>query len=103
MHEDQPGINGVSEMLDPNSVLSPYLPNKKLYHCPADNYIDPNSGQVHIRSISMNSAVGTIYYHPYYNPDHRHWTRPVNGGWLTGSAYNSSQSKPGVPMVKPRR
>src|ERR1017187_7242462 len=47
---------------DPNSVLSPYLPNKNLYHCPADNYVDQYAGgQVHVRSYSMNSAVGTIY------------------------------------------
>src|SRR5882757_5141225 len=30
-------LGGVSELLDPNSVLSPYLPNRALYQCPADN------------------------------------------------------------------
>jgi prepilin-type N-terminal cleavage/methylation domain-containing protein/prepilin-type processing-associated H-X9-DG protein len=87
--EDQPGINGVSEMLDPNTVQSPYLPNKALYHCPADQYIDPNSGKIHIRSISMNSAVGTVFFSATA-------TQPigtaVGGGWLTGASYNSSQT-----------
>ena len=60
---DRPYTLGqVSELLDPNSVLSPYLPNRAIYHCPADNYIDPYAGHsVHVRSISMNSAVGTIF------------------------------------------
>jgi prepilin-type N-terminal cleavage/methylation domain-containing protein/prepilin-type processing-associated H-X9-DG protein len=88
---DQPGINGISEMLDPNSVLSPYLPNKKLYHCPADNYIDPNNGQIHIRSISMNSAVGTVFNTHYTTPTIAIGTA-VGGGWLPGAAYNSSQN-----------
>ena len=56
-------ITGVSELLDPNSVLSPYLPSRALYHCPADEYVDINAGnQVHVRSYSMNSAVGTRFY-----------------------------------------
>jgi len=60
---DAPANNGgLSELLDPNSLLSIYLPNKAVYHCLADNYIDPNSRQVHVRSYSMNSAVGTIWW-----------------------------------------
>src|ERR1019366_1865778 len=59
---DAPGNGGLSELLDPNSVLSPYVPNKAVYHCAGDNYIDPNAHKVHVRSYSMNSAVGTIWY-----------------------------------------
>lgn len=82
---------GVSELLDPNSVMSPYLPNRKVYHCPADNYIDPYAGnQVHVRSYSMNSAVGTVYSSATANTP---IGSRVGGGWLLGNSYNSSQSK----------
>jgi prepilin-type N-terminal cleavage/methylation domain-containing protein len=54
---------GISELLDPNSLLSTYIPNKALYHCPADNYIDSFAqNKVHVRSYSMNSAVGTLWW-----------------------------------------
>ncbi len=84
---------GVSEMLDPNSVLSPYLPNRALYHCPADNYVDSYGGnQVHVRSYSMNSAVGTIFNSSSFalgdgGTDPRPVGSPVGGGWLSGSSY----------------
>ena len=81
---------GVSELLDPNSVLSPYLPNKGIYHCPADNFIDPYAQhKLHVRSISMNSAVGTVFSSPTA-------TQPigsaVGGGWLPGKGYNGNQT-----------
>jgi len=85
---------GVSELLDPNSVLSPYLPNKSLYHCAADNYIDPYAGhKVHVRSYSMNSAVGTIYNSStdMGGSDNRPVGSPVGGGWLPGASYNAGQ------------
>ncbi len=80
----------VSQLLDPNSVLSPYLPNRALYHCPADNYADQNAGGgVHVRSVSMNSAVGTLFYNATA-------AKPigtaVDGGWLPGASYNGSQT-----------
>lgn len=81
-------VGGVSEMLDPNSVLSPYLPNRNLYHCPADNYVDPYGGnQIHVRSYSMNSAVGTIFASSTANGgmDPRPVGSAVDGGWLPGS------------------
>ena len=34
---------GTKELLDAHSLLSRYLANVAVYHCPADNYIDPNS------------------------------------------------------------
>jgi prepilin-type N-terminal cleavage/methylation domain-containing protein/prepilin-type processing-associated H-X9-DG protein len=82
-------IGKVSELLDPNTVLSSYLPNRNLYHCPADIYIDPNNKQVHVRSYSMNSAVGTVYSSATaQNPV----GKPVGGGWLTGASYNANQT-----------
>jgi len=80
---------GALELTDPNTLLSPYATNSSVYHCPADNYIDPFSHVVHPRSYSMNSAVGTIWW-SYYNfgPP---LGSPVQGGWLPGAAYNASQ------------
>jgi prepilin-type processing-associated H-X9-DG protein len=78
----------ISELLDPNTVLSTYVTNKAVYRCPADNYIDPNSHQVHVRSYSMNSAVGTVYWGGNVPP----LGSPVQGGWLSGSAYYSMQT-----------
>ena len=89
--KDYPSIAGISEMLDPNTVLSPYLKTKSIFHCPADQYLDPNAGnQLHTRSYSMNSAVGTIYSSP--NPPSQPIGATVDGGWLPGSAYNSGQT-----------
>src|SRR5665213_1935198 len=79
---------GQKELEDPNSELSPYLPNPNIYHCPADNYIDLYSHTVHARSYSMNSAVGTTYssLYLYGKPP---IGSPVNGGWLTGADINN--------------
>ena len=87
--------NEPSQLVDPNSVLSPYLPNRALYHCPADNYIDPYAGKaVHARSISMNSAVGTIYNSSIEmgGSSGRHLGEAVGGGWLPGLSYNDGQT-----------
>ncbi len=85
---DAPANTGLSELMDPNSVLSANLPSKAVYRCPADNYVDPNSHVVHVRSYSMNSAVGTVFSTataalPIGSP--------VVGAWLSGS-YNASQT-----------
>ena len=81
---------GVSELLDPNSVLSPYIQNRAVYHCPADNYIDPYAGnQIHVRSVSMNSAIGTVYFSA---TGAKPIGTAVGGGWLPGSGYNDSQT-----------
>jgi prepilin-type processing-associated H-X9-DG protein len=83
----------ISELLDPNTVLSPYVTNKAVYHCPADNFIDPQSHQVHVRSYSMNSAVGTMWYSSSaYTAGGPPLGSPVQGGWLNGNAYNSRQT-----------
>jgi prepilin-type processing-associated H-X9-DG protein len=82
-----------SEFTDTNSLLSAYLTNPAVYHCPADNYIDPNSGKLHVRSYSMNSAIGTIWSQVLYwgDPSPPVGT-PVAGGWLPGYAYNGNQA-----------
>jgi prepilin-type N-terminal cleavage/methylation domain-containing protein/prepilin-type processing-associated H-X9-DG protein len=88
---DRPYLNGgVSELLDPNTLLSPYVKNRAVYHCPADNYIDPYAGHsVHVRSYSMNSAVGTIFSSSTAmgGNDSRSVGSPIEGGWLSGSGY----------------
>jgi prepilin-type N-terminal cleavage/methylation domain-containing protein len=90
---DSPYLSGgTSELLDPNSVLSPYIKNRAVYRCPADNYVDPYAGnRVHVRSYSMNSAVGTIYFSSASvgagGSDSRPVGSPVGGGWLSGSSY----------------
>jgi prepilin-type N-terminal cleavage/methylation domain-containing protein/prepilin-type processing-associated H-X9-DG protein len=86
---------GISEMLDPNTLLSSYNPSKSNYHCPADNYIDTYAGkQVHVRSYSMNSAVGTIYYSAVSAPGGGLSVgQAVQGGWLMGSSYITGPSQ----------
>ncbi|HMD55765.1 MAG TPA: prepilin-type N-terminal cleavage/methylation domain-containing protein, partial [Phycisphaerae bacterium] len=92
--QDRPFVlHEVSELLDPNTVLSSYLPSRNIYHCPADIYIDPSYNGVHVRSYSMNSAVGTLYYTPKTSPAPGISVgSPTQGGWLTGAAYNASQT-----------
>jgi prepilin-type N-terminal cleavage/methylation domain-containing protein/prepilin-type processing-associated H-X9-DG protein len=81
-----------SELVDPiGTALTPYIASKPAYHCPADNYIDPNAHKVHVRSYSMNSAVGTVWSGFYLNGSPRLGS-PVQGGWLPGSGYNASQT-----------
>lgn len=81
---------GTVELTDSHSLLSRYLTNATVYHCPADNYIDPKTHAVHPRSYSMNSAVGTVWYgsFAYGLP----LGTPVQGGWLPGSSYNANQT-----------
>lgn len=86
---DAPGNTGNSELVDPNSLLSPYIHNKALYHCPADNFINPNTGKFHSRSYSMNSGVGTTWS-SYYKNGSPGLGAPVDGGWLPG-AYTQKQ------------
>ena len=81
-----------SELTDPvGTALTPYMPNPNAYHCPSDNYIDPNSHKVHVRSYSMNSAVGTVWNGFYANGSPAIGTA-VQGGWLTGASYNAGQT-----------
>jgi len=82
----------LSELTDPvGTALSHYIANPYIYHCPADNYVDPSSHAIHVRSISMNSAVGTTWW-GYYNGGTPPLGAPVEGGWLDGSAYDAAQN-----------
>ena len=90
--KDVPGSTPgfISELLDPNTLLSPYITNRTVYRCPADNYIDPYAGNaVHVRSYSMNSAVGTIWGSSAAmgGTDPRPIGSPLTQGWLNGSSY----------------
>jgi len=81
---------GISELLDPNTVISAYLPNRAVWRCPADTYIDPNAGHsLHVRSYSMNSAVGTVFGSS--STSGRPIGSPVDGGWLEGASYVGGQ------------
>ncbi|MEO6036478.1 MAG: type II secretion system protein [Verrucomicrobiota bacterium] len=69
------------------SLLAAYQKNSKIYRCPADVSTTSSGSetQQRVRSMSMNSAVGTRYQ-----------TSPkgaaIGGGWLPG-AYDDSQTK----------
>jgi prepilin-type N-terminal cleavage/methylation domain-containing protein/prepilin-type processing-associated H-X9-DG protein len=91
---DYPATHGgISELLDPNTVLSPYLPSKAVWQCPADYYVDPKAHVVHPRSYSMNSAVGTVWYSSSaYTAGGPPLGSPVQGGWLNGKAYDTAQT-----------
>jgi prepilin-type processing-associated H-X9-DG protein len=93
---DLPALNGKSELLDPNTLLSPYVTNRAVYHCPADNYVDNNAGNhIHVRSYSMNSAVGTLFWSSSSGnggPTAPPAGTPVGGGWLGGASYNDKQT-----------
>jgi prepilin-type N-terminal cleavage/methylation domain-containing protein/prepilin-type processing-associated H-X9-DG protein len=80
------------ELSDPvGTALAPYVANKAVYKCPADLYIDPNTKKVHVRSMSMNSAVGTIWASSSAFGGSGALGSAVQGGWLPGSGYNSGQ------------
>lgn len=89
---------GRKELLAPNSLLSPYLKNPNVYHCPADNYIDTRSHTIHARSYSMNSAVGTAYWSAAGMPGGGSGSPPIGGalgqGWLSGASWSSATTGP---------
>jgi prepilin-type N-terminal cleavage/methylation domain-containing protein/prepilin-type processing-associated H-X9-DG protein len=87
--------NYIAELTDPvGTALAAYVPNPKVYHCPSDNYIDTYSGHsVHVRSYSMNSAVGTVWNSSStYTTGGPRLGTAVQGGWLPGSGYNANQT-----------
>jgi len=79
---------GYLELMCPETVLSHYVPNALIWHCPADYYIDPNSKTVHARSYSMNSAIGTTYWSSFQTGNPPPIGSTVSGGWLSGDSYN---------------
>ncbi len=82
----------LSELTDPiGTALSHYLPNAYVYHCPADNYFDAPAKSVHVRSISMNSAVGTVWNSSSaYTSGGPPLGSPVLGEWLDGQSYTAN-------------
>jgi prepilin-type N-terminal cleavage/methylation domain-containing protein/prepilin-type processing-associated H-X9-DG protein len=96
-------VGQVSELLDPNTLLSPYITNRPVYHCPADNYVDPYAGHaVHVRSYSMNAAVGTIWGSSTAmggsNP--LPVGSPVGQQWLNGASYSGAATGPWLTYGK---
>jgi prepilin-type N-terminal cleavage/methylation domain-containing protein/prepilin-type processing-associated H-X9-DG protein len=82
---------GLVELTDSvGTALTPYVKNPLVYHCPADMYMDPNSHTVHPRSMSMNSAVGTIWWSSFQPNPPGSLGAPVQGDWLDGSAYQAN-------------
>ncbi len=81
----------INELKDPNTALSVCLPSPNVWHCPADNYVDQFGGHgtpgLHVRSYSMNSAVGTEWYTFWSAGQTPVFGTPVNGDWLDGSSY----------------
>jgi type II secretory pathway pseudopilin PulG len=91
--------HGQLELTDPNSLLSPYVTNANVYHCPADNFLDPRAHTIHARSYSMNSAVGTIYW-TYFQSGQPPIGSPVGQGWLGGSSWSGSATGPWLTYGK---
>jgi prepilin-type N-terminal cleavage/methylation domain-containing protein/prepilin-type processing-associated H-X9-DG protein len=84
-----------AEMTDPNTLLSAYVTNAAVYHCPADSYINPLTSKVNVRSYSMNSAVGTVWSGFLFQPPNTPQLpvgSPVQGGWLIGAEFNQNQT-----------
>jgi prepilin-type N-terminal cleavage/methylation domain-containing protein/prepilin-type processing-associated H-X9-DG protein len=83
------------ELTDPlGTAMTPYITNAAVYRCPADNYIDTFAGrQLHVRSYSMNSAVGTVWNSSStYTSGGPPLGSPVGGGWLPGTSFNQNQT-----------
>jgi prepilin-type N-terminal cleavage/methylation domain-containing protein len=88
---DAAGIGAIKSLTSSNTLLAPYVTNASVYHCPADNFISPfTGGKVHVRSYSMNSAVGTIFW-SHFNGGFPLGS-PVQGGWLPGTGYYGNQT-----------
>ena len=79
-----------SANLHTNSCLARYVPNAAAYQCPADRYVDPFSNTQHVRSYSMNSAIGTVWSGSFNGG--AALGSPVGGGWLPGASYNAGQT-----------
>jgi len=81
-----------AELLDPiGTALATYLPSVAVWVCPADQYIDPKTHKTHVRSYSMNSAVGTVWWGFFSGSTSKQVGDAVDGGWLPGNAYNNKQ------------
>jgi prepilin-type N-terminal cleavage/methylation domain-containing protein/prepilin-type processing-associated H-X9-DG protein len=67
------------------SVMATYMPNSKIYHCPADNSYVSGEG-ARVRSVSMNQTIGTVgaTTGPLVAGS------PVNGQWVLGTFIGNS-------------
>jgi len=93
------GTAAQNSLISPDTMLSAYIQNRFVYHCPADNYISPlGGGRLHIRSYSMNSAVGTAYW-THFHPPNLPLGAAVNEGWLSGT-YSSAATGPWLTYGK---
>ena len=80
------------------SSMALYNPNPNIYKCPADMSVVQGTSKPKARSVSMNSAVGTIWYsaagYPGASGDGRPPGSPTGGGWLTGGNYDPKLPDP---------
>jgi prepilin-type N-terminal cleavage/methylation domain-containing protein/prepilin-type processing-associated H-X9-DG protein len=56
------GVQGDFDAINGNSLIGSmgnYTKAVGVYHCPADRYIEPSNGQLHIRSCALNDYTGT--------------------------------------------
>ena len=87
---DSATATGNKELMDPfGTLLAPYVGGVTVWHCPADKYVNSKSHTEQVRSYSMNSAVGTVWYGAFASG--LKLGDPVQGGWLPGASYNSNQ------------
>lgn len=88
---EQPFDEGHDSILvAPQSLLSTCVQNRSVYHCPADKSTIGNIPRP--RSISMNSAVGTIWNSSFVTGGPPLGSA-VQGGWLLGANYDASQKQ----------
>ena len=86
------------ELTSPNTLLSPYITNASVYHCPADMYVNPFTHAINVRSYSMSLAVGTLWASSFTYAGTAGTAAvgplgaPVRGGWLPGNSYNANQT-----------
>jgi prepilin-type N-terminal cleavage/methylation domain-containing protein len=77
------------ELVDPvGSALANYAQSRAVYRCPADNFVSTKNHRMHVRSYSMNSAVGTVWA-SHYQSGGPPIGSPVQGGWLEGGSYKN--------------
>jgi prepilin-type processing-associated H-X9-DG protein len=90
----------VAELTNSDTLLSPYVTNASVYHCPADNFANPlNAGHVNVRSYSMNAAVGTIGW-TFYTAGSPPLGAAVGQRWLSGASYSSAATGPWLTYGK---
>jgi prepilin-type N-terminal cleavage/methylation domain-containing protein/prepilin-type processing-associated H-X9-DG protein len=85
MSVDSDAVNAALMVNSKYSVLAIYQKNYEIFRCPADRSRTTDGTRPRVRSMSMNSAVGTRYNTPPPGA-------PVGGGWLPG-AYNDAQTE----------